>query len=57
MHEDEQAPLSQAASDALRDAEQQMDRLRAKIHFPDEDIWRDIAQLNIDGDRVEWQEL
>ena len=56
MHEDEHAPLSEAASQELRDAEQQIDRIRVRVHFPDCGVWHDVAQVNIDGGLIEWKE-
>lgn len=57
MHEDEAEPLSADAADALRDAENQMDRVRARVYFPADDAWHDVAQLNIDGGLIEWKEF
>jgi hypothetical protein len=57
MHEDEHEPLSHAASEALRDAERLMDTVHARVYFPDEDSWHEVAQLNIDGGLIEWKEF
>jgi hypothetical protein len=57
MHDDEHQPLTIAAAHELREAEQAMDSLRARVHFPDDDVWHDVAQLNIDGTLIEWKEV
>lgn len=57
MHEDEAEPLSRAASEELRDAEREMDAIRARVFFPADGIWHDVAQLNIDGELIEWKEF
>lgn len=57
MHEDEAEPLSAAAAEALREAERLMDRVRARIYFPTDDAWHDAAQINIDGNLIEWKEF
>jgi hypothetical protein len=57
MHEDEHRPLDPAAAEALREAERRMDRIRARVYFPDYDAWHDVAQLNIDGGLIEWKEV
>ncbi len=57
MHDDENEPLTIAAAYELREAERAMDTLRARIHFPDDDAWHDVAQLNIDGTLIEWKEF
>ncbi len=56
MHADDGSRLSQAASEELREAEYDMDRLRAQVYFPDREEWRKVAQLNIDGGLIEWKE-
>ena len=48
-------PLSEAASDELREMEIEIDRLRAKLHFADIDRWVNCSQLNIDGPLIEWK--
>jgi hypothetical protein len=57
MHDDEHQPLTIAAAHELREAERAMDSLRARVHFPDDDVWHDVAQLNIDGTLIEWKEV
>lgn len=57
MHADEREPLSRAAAEELREAEQQMDAVKARVFFPDDEDWHDVAQLNIDGDLIEWKEF
>jgi hypothetical protein len=56
MHADVGArKLSAAASEELRTTEYELDRLEAQLHFPDTGEWRRCAQLNIDGDLIEWK--
>jgi hypothetical protein len=55
MHEDEDRPLHPTAQQALSDLERAMDRLHAKIYFPERDIWQKVRQINIDGNDVEWR--
>jgi hypothetical protein len=57
MHDDEHQPLTCAAAHELREAERAMDSVRARVHFPDDDAWHDVAQLNIDGSLIEWKEV
>ena len=57
MHEDEHRPLDPVAAEELREAERRMDRIRARVYFPDYDAWHDVAQLNIDGTLIEWKEV
>lgn len=57
MHDDEHQPLTIAAAHELREAERAMDTLRARIYFPDHDVWHNVAQLNIDGPLIEWKEV
>jgi hypothetical protein len=57
MHDDEHRPLDPVAAEALREAERRMDHIRARVYFPDYDIWHDLAQLNIDGSLIEWTEV
>ncbi len=58
MHAEEgDEKMSQAASDELRRAEREIDALRAKIYFPKDDQWIDVAQLNIDGKMIEWKAM
>jgi hypothetical protein len=48
--------MDKAALDALRDAEQAMDSLRARLLDPMKQAWYPIGQLNIDGPLLEWKE-
>jgi hypothetical protein len=48
--------LSEAALDELREAEQEIDTLRARLLLSDSNEWRGIRQLNIDGEMIEWKE-
>jgi hypothetical protein len=57
MHDDEQLPLSIAAAYELREAEKAMDLLRVRVYFPEDNVWHDVAQLNIDGTLIEWKEV
>lgn len=58
MHaEDDDAKISEAASDELRRAESAIDALRARIYFPERDEWTECAQLNIDGKMIEWKAM
>ena len=57
MHEDTAEPVSDVVASALRDAEQQMDTIRARVFFPDQNAWHDVAQLNLDGELIEWKEV
>lgn len=58
MHADHDGDdrLSDAERDALRQAEYEIDRIRARLFLPDRGQWRPIAELNIDGPLVEWRE-
>lgn len=57
MHADIGArKLSEAASDELRATEHELDRLRARLYFPDVNRWVRCVQINIDGGVVEWKE-
>jgi hypothetical protein len=53
---DDERNLPDAASDELRQAEYDMDSVRARLFLPKSEEWRDITQLNIDGKLVEWKE-
>lgn len=56
MHADEDSDrLTDAASDELRQVEIAIDRVKARLHMLDTDEWRDIDQLNIDGDLIDWK--
>jgi hypothetical protein len=48
--------LSEAASEELREAEWEIDRLHAKLYLDGPQEWRKISQLNIDGPLIEWKE-
>ncbi len=48
--------LSREASDELAQAENRLDRIRARIYFPVDGTWVDTFELNIDGELVEWKE-
>src|SRR5947208_3181288 len=57
MHADGDAePLSEAAADELREAENALTRIRAKIFLPDSNEWCSPAEVNIDGTLIEWKE-
>lgn len=57
MHaEDDQAKLSEAASEELRRAEYALDSLRAKMFLPETNEWRKVWQVIIDGHLIEWKE-
>jgi hypothetical protein len=57
MHADEDSDrLTDAASQELREVEIAIDRVRARLHVPDTGEWRDIQQLNIDGDLIDWKQ-
>src|SRR5512145_3052307 len=56
MHADaDEAKLSPAASEELRQAELAMDALRSRLVFEDHDETLDLSQLNIDGSLIEWK--
>jgi hypothetical protein len=56
MHADEDADrLSNAAADELREVEQAIDRVRARLRLFDTGEWRDLRQLNIDGELIDWK--
>ncbi len=56
MHADEDADrLTDAASDELRQTEIEIDRLCAKLRIPATDQWRDLQQINIDGELIDWK--
>jgi hypothetical protein len=48
--------LDDAALDELRQVEQTIDFLHAKIFFPETKVWQRVSQLNIDGPLIEWKE-
>lgn len=56
MHADEDADrLSTAASEELREVEQAIDRVRARLRIIDTGEWKDLTQLNIDGELIDWK--
>jgi hypothetical protein len=56
MHEDEdQALLSEAMIDELRQAEQAIDALRAELRWMKDQSITPVVQLNIDGPLIEWR--
>ncbi len=57
MHADgDDHPLSRAASAELSRAENALDRIKARLFFPDDGVAVDLFQLNIDGKLLEWKE-
>ena len=57
MHVDADGrPLSREASTELVRAENTIDRIKARLFFPADDVWVDVFQLNIDGELLEWKE-
>jgi hypothetical protein len=56
MHEEADAQLTRAASEELSAAERAMDLIRARLFFPDRNEWRDVRQVNIDAELIEWKE-
>ncbi len=56
MHADDGTKLSEAASEELRAAEYDMDRIQAKIYFPELKKCKKLAQVNIDAGLIEWKE-
>ncbi len=58
MHADgEEEPLSPAAADELREAENALSRIHVKIFIPDTKEWRAPTEVNIDGELIEWKEV
>ena len=56
MHADgEREPLSEAAGDELRRVEYEIDAMKAKLIFPHTGATIRCAQLNIDGELIEWK--
>jgi hypothetical protein len=56
MHADEDADrLTDAASDELRQIEMEIDRLRAKLRILETGEWKDLQQVNIDGELIDWK--
>lgn len=56
MHEDPDERLTRAASEELNTAEQAMDAIRARLYFLDRNEWRNVRQINIDAELIEWKE-
>jgi hypothetical protein len=57
MHADEDSDrLTDAASEELRAMEIAIDRIHARLRMIDTGEWREIQQLNIDGDMIDWKE-
>jgi hypothetical protein len=57
MHADEDSSrLSPAASSELASAESALDAIKARLFFPAQRRWVDVAQLTIDGELLEWRE-
>jgi hypothetical protein len=48
--------LSDAASEELKQAETRLDAIKSKLFFSKNQQWVDIAELNIDGQLLEWKE-
>ena len=58
MHAEDGADV--ASTEMLRelgDAEQEIDRLHAKLFLPGTGQWRPVRQLVIDGPVIEWEEF
>jgi hypothetical protein len=56
MHADEDSDrLTNAASDELRQTEIEIDRVHAKLRFAGSGEWREIKQVNIDGELIDWK--
>jgi hypothetical protein len=47
--------LSPAASEELRSCECEIDRMQARLLFPETNQWITCAQINIDGPMIEWK--
>jgi hypothetical protein len=57
MHSDgEEGRLSPAVIEELSQAEVMLDQLKARLFFPNEQEWVNVAQLTIDGELLEWKE-
>ena len=57
MHADEDGSrLSPAASSELASAENALDAIKARLFFPAQVRWVEVAQLTIDGELLEWRE-
>jgi hypothetical protein len=58
MHADgDEEPLSPAAAEELREAENALARIHARIFLPETQEWRCPAEVNIDGTLIEWKEM
>lgn len=56
MHADEDSDrLTDAASQELRETEIELDRLRSRLFIPSTGEWKEICQVNIDGELIEWK--
>src|SRR5690242_5707635 len=56
MHaDDDEKKLSDAAAEELRQAELEIDGLRAKLLVEAQSEWIDLSQINIDGPLIEWK--
>ena len=47
--------MSEAAGDELRQVEYEIDRMKARLFFPETEKWLKCAQINIDGELIEWK--
>ncbi len=56
VHEETDGRLHEATSAELREAENAIDRLKARLHFIKTDEWQRAAQINIDGTMIEWKQ-
>ena len=57
MHADgDDRPISRATSAELVRAENVLDSIKCRLFFPDDDVWIDVFQLNIDGELLDWKE-
>lgn len=58
MHADDDATgVSPAAAQELRRIEQEIDALHVRIFIVEQQEWREVVQLNIDGPLIEWKEI
>jgi hypothetical protein len=48
--------LSGAAAEELRQVEQEIDRIHARLYLIGPEEWHPVSQLNIDGPLIEWKE-
>ena len=57
MHADSaDEKLSDAAAQELMQTETRLDAIKSKLFFPKNQQWVDVAELNIDGELLEWKE-